>query len=59
LFSPVNFSRAPGTTKTFLRVDNPAPGPKPFYRPSPSTNGLNAEPGWRRPCVARLNGERL
>jgi hypothetical protein len=21
-----------------------------------STNGLNAEPGWRWPCVARLNG---
>ena len=28
----------------------------PSFSASASMNGLNAEPGWRWPCVARLNG---
>ena len=28
----------------------------PFSSAAASTNGLNAEPGWRWPWVARLNG---
>ena len=31
-------------------------GEMPFLSASASTNGLNAEPGWRWPWVARLNG---
>ena len=28
----------------------------PFSSAATRVNGLNAEPGWRWPCVARLNG---
>ena len=31
----------------------------PFLSASASTNGLNDEPGWRWPWVARLNGDVL
>ena len=30
-------------------------GAIPFRSAAASTNGLKAEPGWRSPCVARLN----
>ena len=31
-------------------------GETPSLSACASTNGLNADPGWRWPCVARLNG---
>ena len=35
------------------------PGEMPFSSAAIRVNGLKAEPGWRRPCVARLNGPLL
>src|SRR3954452_14661535 len=35
------------------------PGLIPRRSASDSTNGLNEDPGWRWPCVARLNGLEL
>ena len=32
------------------------PGPKPFSKAVIRVNGLNDDPGWRWPFVARLNG---
>ena len=32
------------------------PGEMPFSSAATRVNGLKAEPGWRCPCVARLNG---
>ena len=52
----MNFSLLPGTSKTFLREDHTEPGEIPRLSASASTNGLKAEPGWRWPWVARLNG---
>ena len=53
-----NFSLpfVPGTvTVSFLDAHTEL-GEMPRWMAVASTNGLNAEPGWRWPCVARLNG---
>ena len=53
-----NFSlpRVPGTVMTSLRDGHTDPAEIPRSSAVARTNGLNAEPGWRWPCVARLNG---
>src|SRR2546423_4656288 len=53
----MNFScLEPGTGKTFGREVNTVSGLTPCPRAEISVNGLKAEPGWRCPLVARLNG---
>ncbi len=45
-----------GTWKT-IRLDSHVEyGEIPRRSAVASTNGLKADPGWRWPCVARLNG---
>jgi hypothetical protein len=34
---------------------NVVAGEMPLFSAVASTNGLNDDPGWRSPCVARLN----
>ena len=52
----VNFSVEFGTLNTRLRDGHTEPGPMPAFSAAARMKGLNEEPGWRWPCVARLNG---
>ncbi len=45
-----------GTGMTIFLEAHVEPGEIPWRSAVASTNGLNAEPGWRWPCVARLKG---
>jgi hypothetical protein len=45
-----------GTLKIFCLDSHVESGEIPLLRASARTNGLKAEPGWRDPWVARLNG---
>ena len=53
-----NFSLpfVPGTVTVSFFDAQTELGEMPRWSAVASTNGLNAEPGWRWPCVARLNG---
>jgi hypothetical protein len=52
----VNFSLLLGTWMTWRLEIHVELGEIPRRRAVARTNGLKAEPGWRWPCVARLNG---
>jgi hypothetical protein len=45
-----------GTLKIFSFEVYVVPGEMPWLSAVASVNGLNEEPGWRCPFVARLNG---
>ena len=45
-----------GTSKSFLRDSHVEYGSMPWRRAAARTKAFQAEPGWRWPCVARLNG---
>ena len=48
--------RVPGTGNSRLREGHSEPGAIPRVSAVASVKGLIDEPGWRWPCVAKLNG---
>src|SRR4051812_29798125 len=55
----VNFSIECGTLSTSLCDGHEEVGEMPSAYARARMNGLIEEPGWRWPCVARLNGDAL